>query len=106
MGGDNVARDKYQTLTEQMFYILLCLQNECCGIDITKKILEQTDGRVVVGPGTLYSLLETFSKDNIIEETKVEGRKRSYIITSKGKELLATEYNRLSLLIKDYNSML
>ncbi len=101
-----MARDKYQTLTEQMFYILLCLQVECCGIDITKKILEQTDGRVVVGPGTLYSLLETFAKDNIIKETKVEGRKRSYIITSQGKELLATEYNRLSLLIKDYNSMM
>ncbi len=100
-----MARDKYQTLTEQMFYILICLQQECCGIDITKKILEQTDQRVVVGPGTLYNLLETFAKDGMIIETKVEGRKRSYIITPKGKSLLEKEYTRLSLLIKDYNSM-
>ena len=29
-----MAREKFQTLTEQMFYILLCLQRECCGVDV------------------------------------------------------------------------
>ena len=29
-----MAREKFQTLTEQMFYILLCLRRECCGVDI------------------------------------------------------------------------
>ena len=28
-----MAREKFQTLTEQMFYILLCLRQECCGTD-------------------------------------------------------------------------
>ena len=27
-----MPREKFQTLTEQMFYILLCLRTECCGI--------------------------------------------------------------------------
>lgn len=53
-----MAREKYQTLTEQMFYILLCLQNESCGVDIMKMVAELTDGRVMIGPGTLYSLLD------------------------------------------------
>ena len=26
-----MAREKFQTLTEQMFYVLLCLREECCG---------------------------------------------------------------------------
>lgn len=29
-----MAREKFKTLTEQMFYILLCLQEECRGMDI------------------------------------------------------------------------
>ncbi len=97
-----MARDKYQTLTEQMFYILLCLENECCGIDITKTVNELTNGRVIVGPGTLYNLLEAFQKDKMIVETKVEGRKRSYLITEQGKELLKKEYERLISLKSDY----
>ena len=27
-----MAREKFSTLTEQMFYILLCLREECCGM--------------------------------------------------------------------------
>ena len=34
-----MAREKFQTLTEQMFYILLCLQEECYGMDIMEKVL-------------------------------------------------------------------
>lgn len=76
-----MAREKYQTLTEQMFYILLCLTREQCGVDIMERVREMTEGRVVIGPGTLYSLLESFQQEGFIRETKVEGRRRSYRIT-------------------------
>ena len=36
--GDEMPREKFQTLTEQMFYILICLQQECCGIDIMEMV--------------------------------------------------------------------
>ena len=55
-----MAREKFQTLTEQMFYILLCLRQECCGTDIMAQVSALTKGRVSVGPGTLYNLLESF----------------------------------------------
>ena len=42
-----MAREKFQTLTEQMFYILLCLRRECCGVDIMERVREMTGGRVV-----------------------------------------------------------
>ena len=29
-----MPREKFGTLTQQMYYILLCLKEDCCGIDI------------------------------------------------------------------------
>ena len=37
-----MAREKFQTLTEQMFYILLCLGQERCGADVMAWISETT----------------------------------------------------------------
>ena len=53
-----MPRERFKTLTEQMFYILLCLRNECYGLDILDQIPSMTGGRVSVGSGTLYNLLE------------------------------------------------
>ncbi len=99
-----MAREKFQTLTEQMYYVLLCLQEECCGMDIMDQVREMTSGRVAVGPGTLYNLLESFVNAGMIRETKVEGRKRSYLITEAGLTALCGEYQRLQTLISDYNA--
>lgn len=100
--GDKMPREKFQTLTEQMFYILICLQNECCGIDIMEMVKQMTDGRVKVGPGTLYNLLEQFTAEGLTRETKTVGRKRSYILTDKGREVLDKEYARLLQQANDY----
>ena len=97
-----MPREKFQTLTEQMFYILLCLRQEQCGMDVMEQVARMTGGRVSVGPGTLYNLLEQFVSAGMIVETKVEGRRRSYIITAKGKETLENEYRRLCTLTADY----
>ena len=97
-----MARAKYKTLTEQMFYILICLRKECCGIDIMEMVSDMTRGRVVLGPGTLYALLGDFVKQGFIRETAVEGRKRSYIITESGLEILSEEYARLRAQVDDY----
>ena len=97
-----MAREKYQTLTEQMFYILLCLTREQCGVDIMERVREMTEGRVVIGPGTLYSLLERFQQEGFIRETKVGGRRRSYRITRRGRERLDQERQRLERQREDY----
>ena len=97
-----MPRPKFQTLTEQMYYVLLCLTEECCGMDIMDKIPAVTEGRVKVGSGTLYNLLEQFSESGMIKMTRAEGRKRSYIITDKGRGILKAEYTRLNTLAEDY----
>ncbi len=97
-----MPRVKFQTLTEQMFYILLCLKEECYGMDILDKVPAMTEGRVHVGSGTLYHLLEQFSDAGMIRETKVEGRRRSYILTDTGKDALNKEYRRICAQALDY----
>ena len=87
-----------------MYYVLLCLRHECCGTDIMNMTLEMTGGRVRIGAGTLYNLLEQFADAGMIRETGVEGRKRSYILTDGGEELLRNEYQRLIQQIKDYDT--
>ena len=101
-----MAREKFQTLTEQMFYILLCLRQECCGTDIMAQVSALTGGRVSVGPGTLYNLLASFLTAGMIRQTRVEGRKRSYLITEQGEAALAEEYRRLQQLAADYRAAL
>ena len=97
-----MAKAKFQTLTEQMFYTLLCLKEECYGMDILDRVPAMTDGRVNVGSGTLYTLLEQFLEAEMIRETKVEGRRRSYILTDKGKEMMNKECARLTAQLADY----
>ncbi|GKX68229.1 PadR family transcriptional regulator [Inconstantimicrobium mannanitabidum] len=96
-----MAREQFQNLTEPMYYILMSLLEERCGVDIMDSVDKISKGRVSVGPGTLYALLGKFEKESMIRETEVQGRKRSYIITDKGKEILLEEYKRLISLVED-----
>ena len=88
-----------------MFYILLCLRQERCGADVMAWVAEATGSRVAVGPGTLYNLLEQFVEAEMIRETRCEGRRRSYILTEKGRARLDEEYRRICQQQKDYEAM-
>lgn len=96
-----MPREQLQTLTEPMYYILMALTEECCGVDIMKIVKEISHGRITIGPGTLYGLIDKFQKAGLIVETKVEGRKKSYLISEKGFEMLKNEYYRLTTMIEE-----
>ena len=96
-----MAREQFQTLTEPMYYILLALTEECCGVDIMEKVKSISHGRVLVGPGTLYAMLARFEENGIVKMTTSEGRRKSYIITEIGREMLQKEYDRLMVMVKD-----
>lgn len=100
-----MPREKFQTLTEQMFYILLCLGEECCGMDIMERVKAMTQARVTVGPGTLYHLLDQFCEAGMIRETRSEGRRRSYILTQKGETALQNEVARMKAQLQDYRTI-
>lgn len=96
-----MAREQFQTLSEPMYYILLSLLEECCGVDIMEKVKEISGGRVSVGPGTVYTLLARFEENEMIHETKREGKKRWYVITQRGRVQLLNETLRLKQMLLD-----
>lgn len=96
-----MAREQLQTLTEPMYYILLALTEECCGVDIMEKVRTLSSGRVTVGPGTLYAMLGRFEEKGIIRLTASEGRRKSYVITEEGLAELRKEYDRIQTLVRD-----
>lgn len=96
-----MAREQLQTLTEPMYYILLALTEECCGVDIMERVKKLSGGRVTVGPGTLYAMLAKFEEKGIIRLTASEGRRKSYVITDSGKEELKKEFDRLNRMVQD-----
>lgn len=101
-----MARSKFYTLTEPMFYVLLCLKTECCGMDIMDRIPAMTAGRVKVGSGTLYNLLEQFLDAGMIRQTGMDGRRIRYILTQKGIDALRTEYQRLQWQMRDFDRVM
>ncbi len=96
-----MAREQFQTLTEPMYYILLALMNESCGVDIMDRVKEISKGRVLIGPGTLYAMLQKFESQGIVKITKQEGRQKWYIATEKGRSMLEEEIDRLVIMLKD-----
>lgn len=90
-----MARKKLDTLTEQMYYVLLALRLERHGYGVMQYIQELTRGRVTVGAGTLYALLDRFEGDGLIRRTRVEESRKYYRLTDTGYEMLQKEYERI-----------
>ena len=89
-------------LTEPMYYVLMSfLRQEMCGTEITEFVDRKTMGRVRLGPGTLYTLLARFQDDGLIAETSVDGRKRTYRLTDKGRTVFEEELARLRICVDD-----
>ena len=100
-----MPKKKLELLTESMFYVLMAFtKGEMCGTEIADFIEKTTNGRIMIGPATLYTVLSKFEKEKYIKETAVEGRKRTYIITKKGIEAYNEELKRLEACIFDAKS--
>ena len=80
-----MPRKTLDTLSEPMFYVLMALRHQpLCGADIAQWVSARTEKRLVLGPGTLYTILGKLTDEQMIRETAVEGRKRTYTITEAG----------------------
>ena len=80
-----MPRRPLENLTESMFYVLLALRRgPMCGMEIAAFLERATNGRLRIGPATLYTVLSKFEEVKYIEQIAVEGRKRTYRITHRG----------------------
>ncbi|MEG0367798.1 MAG: PadR family transcriptional regulator [Coprobacillus sp.] len=91
----------YIPMSETGFYILFCLQEEMHGYNIIQKVSQMTNGEILIGAGTMYGSLSKMEKDGLIIFVKEEGKRKSYIISELGKEILDIEIRRIERLYKN-----
>jgi DNA-binding PadR family transcriptional regulator len=88
-------------MTEAMYYVLLALKRPNHGYQLMQAIAEVSNGRVNMGPGTLYGVLTRMQKEGLISLAEDDGRRKTYQITLEGEQALRVEYERLKALIID-----
>lgn len=82
-------------LTEGVYYILLSLYEPRHGYGIMQFVSELSNGRVVLGAGTIYGAIKTLVNKKWIIPLDEDGRKKEYVITDTGKLMVEYEVNRL-----------
>jgi len=103
-----MPKRKLHPLPAAAFQILLSLVGEDLhGYGIMRQVAEQTDGSMRLGPGTLYSSIQTLLEGKFIEEVDVredaqlgQERRRYYRLTIAGRRLARSEAERLAGLLR------
>lgn len=94
-------------LTPRVFHILLALvDEEQHGYRIMKEVEARSEGKVKIGPGTLYEAIQRLAKTGLIEESSErpdaaldDQRRRYYRLTRLGRGVLSAESERLAALV-------
>jgi len=90
-------------LPSAAFQILLALvDGDSHGYAIMRLVAEQTSGCMRLGPGTLYSSLQSLLEAACIEEVDCKGadRRRCYRMTVAGRKRVREEVERLEELVR------
>src|ERR1044071_10057785 len=89
-------------LSPAVFHVLLALADaERHGYGIIKEVEARTDGRVRLGPGTLYGSIKRMLEEGLIEESDErpdsaldDERRRYYRLTGFGRRVASAEAGR------------
>jgi len=102
MGVNNSA------LTEAVYYILLSLHQPLHGYGIMQNVERLSGGRLRLAAGTLYGAISTMQEKGWIMTAgaEMDSRKKEYVITDTGREILRAEYARLQELVSNGRAVL
>lgn len=95
-------------LTEALFYILLSVREPNHGYGIIQEVAKLTEGRVALGPGTLYGAIQAMTEKGwirIYSQETDSRKKKEYIITDLGRRIFAAERERLEELLRNAELM-
>ena len=100
--------ENHLPLTPAVFHILMALtDSEKHGYAIMREVEQTTQGRMVLGPGTLYGAIKRLLKTGLIVETDErpdpaldDSRRRYYQLTALGRRVLTAEAERLAHLLE------
>ena len=97
---------KYLPLTESTTYILMALAEPLHGYALMQKVDEMSQGTVKIGPGTLYGAFSQLEKEGLIKMVKEADRRKSYLLTAKGRSVLQEHLRRTEILVTNGRSIL
>ena len=95
-------------LTEAVFYILLSLTKPMHGYGIIQNVENMSSGRVNLAAGTLYGAINSLIERGWIRALPGEpgDRRKEYLITSAGVDVLRGEISRLQELLANGSAIL
>ena len=103
-----MPKNKLDPLPLAAFQILLALAGaDLHGYGIMRQVADQTGGRMRLGPGTLYSSIQSLLEERLIEEIHStdgkeaeQDRRRVYRLNPAGRKLARREAERLADLLR------
>ncbi|PAD68247.1 PadR family transcriptional regulator [Bacillus sp. 7586-K] len=94
-----------EQLTDSMFYIMATLTKPRHGYAIMSLIEERTKGAITIGPASMYTIIKKLLKQEwIYLYDESEPRRKTYLLTKKGKAVLE-ENVKLRKLMIDFAEM-
>ncbi|MBE6731382.1 MAG: PadR family transcriptional regulator [Ruminococcaceae bacterium] len=100
---DAHIRKVYVPMTETGFYILFSLRKENHGYGVVQEVERLTNGEIRLAPGTMYGSLSKMENDKLIKFVREEDKRKIYVITELGSEVLDLELKRIKRL---YNTIM
>ena len=90
-------------LTEAVYYILLSLIQPMHGYGIMQNVEQLSGGRLRLAAGTLYGAISSMLDKGWITalDGAADSRKKEYVITETGRDILRAEYTRLKELVSN-----
>jgi DNA-binding PadR family transcriptional regulator len=103
-----MPKRKLDPLPAAAFQIMHSLADEDLhGYGIMRQVEQQTNGRMRLGPGTLYGSIQSLLEEELIEEVdhpegtaQGDERRRYYRLTSAGRKMARSEAERLASLLR------
>jgi DNA-binding PadR family transcriptional regulator len=89
-----------EQLTDSMFYIMAALTKPRHGYAIMSLIEERTNGVITIGPASMYTIIKKLLKQEwIYLYDGSDPRRKTYLLTEKGKEVLEADLQLRKLMI-------
>jgi len=92
--------DQHLPLTETTYFILLALAEPRHGYGVMQKVETLSEGKVTIGPGTMYGAFTNLEKAGLIKAAGQEERRKYYALTPLGKRVLAEQITRLEMMTR------
>lgn len=90
-----------EQLTDSVFYIMAAFITPRHGYAVMSLVEEITEGTVVIGPASLYTIIKKLTNESYIElYSDEDSRRKEYVLTELGREILQRDISRRKTMLE------